>query len=353
MIVGLTALILLTAESLIQTAEIPHLISLTVVEVGDNVTFHCTVSEKDNFHWYKQSLGEMGQSVASVLNNQITVNDRFKESRFNITKERAHSSLIIRNVSKEDEATYFCQKGASYLPTFFNSTFLVVNDNKQQKSVFVKQSPETASVQLGDALTFQCSLLSKNTTKNTDQCPGERSVYWFRAGSGGFHPGVIYIHGNRSDEQEERSCVYSLSKTIQDSDTGTHYCAVVTCGQVLFGEGTKVDTNFLIQRSELEPVVFALGALLACCVAVIAVLIFYVKGRGVCEHCKGATGTSHTLGHDKTTADQANDLDGKAEAVNYAALDFSTAKMKRGNKKRREYKQDCVYSVVRSDYHNQ
>ncbi|XP_053179652.1 uncharacterized protein LOC128362828, partial [Scomber japonicus] len=253
MIVQLTALILLTAVSLIQTAEVPHLISLTVVEVGDNVTFHCKVSVKDNFNWYKQSLGEMGQSIASGLKGRITISEQFKESRFNITEVDAHSSLIIRNVSKKDEATYFCQNGALYLPTFFNGTFLVVNDSKQQKSVNVKQSPETASVQLGDAMTSQCSLLSKNTTKNTDQCPGERSVYWFRVGSGGFHPGVGYTHGNRSDEGGERSCVYSLSKTIQDSsDTGTYYCAVVTCGQILFGEGTKVDTIFLIQRPELE-----------------------------------------------------------------------------------------------------
>ena len=44
--------------------------------------------------------------------------------------------------------------------------------------------------------------------------------------------------------------------------------------------------------------------------------------------------------------------DGEAKAVNYAALDFSNMKVKRGNKMRRENTQ-CVYSDVRSDYHNQ
>ncbi|XP_053179648.1 uncharacterized protein LOC128362823 [Scomber japonicus] len=349
MIVELTALTLLTAVSLIQTAEVPHLISLTVVEVGNNVTFHCKVSDRgDFFHWYKQPLGEMGQLVASGLNT-ITFSDQFKESRFNITKERDHSSLTIRNISKEDEATYFCQNGTAFTPSLSNGTFLAVNDSKQQKSVNVKQSPETASVQLGDTLTFQCSLLSENTTKNTDQCPGERSVYWFRAGSEGFHPGVGYTHRNRSDERGERSCVYSLSKTIQNSsDTGTYYCAVVTCGQILFGEGTKVDT-----RSKLDPVVVVLAAMLACCVAVNAVLLFYIKGRRVCDNSKGATGASHNSGHNKSTVDQSNNLDGETEAVNYAAVDFSIRKVKRGNKKRSEYKQDSVYADVRSDYHSQ
>ncbi|XP_062282047.1 uncharacterized protein LOC133986248 [Scomber scombrus] len=347
MIVELTVLILLTAASLIQTAEVPHLISLTVVEVGDNVTFHCKVSERDDFfYWFKQPLGHLGQSVAAVTHDTITVTDQFKESRFTVTKEDAHFSLTIRNISKEDEATYSCQNGTAYSLTFSNGTFLVVNDNKLRKSVNVKQSPETASVQLGDVLTYQCSLLSKNTTNNTDQCPDESSVYWFRFVSGGFHPGVIYTHGNRSDERGERSCVYSLSKTIRDSsDTGTYYCAVVTCGQVLFGETTEVHT-----RSKLDPVVVVLGALLACCVTVNAVLLFYIKGRRVCENSKGATGASHNLGHNKSTVNQSNNLDGEAEAVNYAALDFPTRK--RGNKKRSEYT-ECVYSVVRSDYHNQ
>ncbi|KAI3351503.1 hypothetical protein L3Q82_020346, partial [Scortum barcoo] len=117
-----------------------------------------------------------------------------------------------------------------------------LRDHNQQKSVIVKQSPETASVQPGGSVTLQCSLLSKNK-ENRVQCPGEHSVYWFRAGSGGLHPGIIYTHRNSSDEEEERSCVYSLSKTIQNSsDTGTYYCAVATCGEILFGEGTTVET---------------------------------------------------------------------------------------------------------------
>ncbi|XP_042274194.1 uncharacterized protein LOC121901468 [Thunnus maccoyii] len=304
MIRHLAALILLTVVSVIQTAEVPHLIPLILVEPGDNVTFRCPFSDNDKFFtWYKQPLGHMGQTVASGLVGKITVTEQFK-SHFTVAKGDAQYSLIIRNVSKEDEATYFCQKGMSYSQTFVNGTFLAVNDNNQQKSVYVKQSPETASVQLGDALTFQCSLLSKNTTENTDRCPGEHSVYWFRAGSGGFHPGVIYIHRNRSDEHVKRSCVYSLSKTIQDSsDTGTYYCAVVTCGEILFGEGTKVDT-----RSKFDPVVILLGALLACCVTVIVVLIFYINGRRVCDHCNGATGASHDLGHEKPTVEQSNNL---------------------------------------------
>ncbi|KAI3351097.1 hypothetical protein L3Q82_005664 [Scortum barcoo] len=266
MIGGLAALIVLSTASLIQTAEVSHQISLTVVEVGGNVTLQCPVLEKDR-------------------------------------KYEAHHLLTIRNVSKEDEATYFCLNGGSYSQSSGKGIFLAVKDRNQQKSVIVKQSPETASVQPGGSVTLQCSLLSKNK-ENRVQCPGEHSVYWFRAGSGGFHPGVIYTHRNSSDEEEERSCVYSLSKTIQNSsDTGTYYCAVATCGEILFGEGTTVET-----RSELDPVVLVLGALLACCVTVIGVLIFYIHQRKACEHCKGAMSVSYHLGHEKSNVDESNNL---------------------------------------------
>ncbi|XP_067455933.1 immunoglobulin kappa light chain-like [Thunnus thynnus] len=346
MIEGLTALILLSTASLIQTAEVPHPISLTVVEVGGNVTLQCMVSKDDRFfRWYKQSLGYMVQTVATQTYNQQKLVGQFNNSRFQVTEGYNEYSLTIRNVSKEDEATYFCQNGTVYSLTLAKGTFLAVNDCNQQKSFYVKQNPETELVQSGKSVALQCAPLSKNK-ENTDQCPGEHSVYWFRAGSGESHPSIIYTQ-NRSDEREEKSCVYSLSKTIQDtSDTGTYYCAVVTCGEILFGDGAKVEIR------QLDPVVFVLGALLVCCVTVIAVLIFYMNRSRVCERCKGTMRASHNPGHDKSTVDWSNDLDGEAEAVNYIALNFSTRKVKRERKKR-ESPPDCVYSTVRADYHTQ
>ncbi|KAF3838693.1 hypothetical protein F7725_010461 [Dissostichus mawsoni] len=133
--------------------------------------------------------------------------------------------------------------------------FFLLNHADQRKSVYVKQSPKTKSVQPGDSVTLECSLLSKNK-ENADQCPGEHNVSWFRSGSGESQPS-FYTH---SEEQKERSCVFSLSKTIHNSsDTGTYYCAVATCGQILFGEGTTVET-----RQQLDLFVPVLGTLLAC-----------------------------------------------------------------------------------------
>ncbi|XP_050928468.1 uncharacterized protein LOC108895081 isoform X3 [Lates calcarifer] len=343
----LAALILLSTVSLIQTAEVPQQISVNVVEVGGNVTLQCQISEKEGqfFNWYRQTPGYMVQTVAKGTYSKQTLTGQFDNSRFKVTEGEAEYLLTINNVTKEDEATYFCQSGAAYSQSFVNGTYLAVNDQNQQKSVHVKQSPETASVQLGEPVTLQCSLLSKNKETRV-QCPGEHSVHWFRAGSGGSHPGIIYTQRNRCDEQEERSCVYSLSKTIQDSsDSGTYYCAVVTCGEILFGEGTKVETT-----PQLDPVDFVLGGLLACSLAVITVLVFCLNQRRACKNCKGSTSATHNPGHDKLAVDQSTDLDGDGEAVNYVALNFSSRRVKRG-KIQRESPQECVYSDVRANHH--
>ncbi|XP_036932366.1 uncharacterized protein LOC119007094 isoform X1 [Acanthopagrus latus] len=350
MIGGLAALILLSTEHLVRTAEVPQQISLTVVHVGGNVTLKCSDSKENKFfYWYKLPLGYTVQTIAVRTHTQLTLSEQFKNPRFSVKEGEGSHFLSIRNVSKDDEATYFCQTGSVYSVSFVNDTFLVVKDRDQQKSVKVEQSPAAASVQPGHAVTLRCSLHPRNKEDRV-QCPGERSVFWFRAGSGGSHPSIIYPQSNSSCDREDRSCVYSLSKTVRDSsDNGTYYCAVVTCGEILFGEGTKVNT-----RSEVDPVVSVLGVLLACCVSVITVLIFCVCRRRVCEHCKaGAGGASHHPGHDGAAVDQSPDLDGDAEAVNYAALDFSSRKVKRATKKKKksESPQECVYSAVRAEQH--
>ncbi|XP_071314528.1 uncharacterized protein [Trachinotus anak] len=346
MIGGLTALILLSALSVIRTKEAHLQISLTVAEPGHDLTLTCPVAgnEVGLFYWYKLDFGYMLQTVASGTSQKVKLEGQFDSPRFNVTKVGDLQSLIIRNVSKEDEATYLCQAGTAYRMEFINGTILAVNDHKnQQKHVYVKQSPETASVQLGASMTLQCSLLSTNKG-NRVQCPGEHSVHWFRAGSGGFHPGIIYNHSSRREEQEERSCVYSLSKTVHNSsDAGTYYCAVVTCGQILFGEGTTVETRQDLCISDI-----LLGILLPCCVIVIAALILYKKQKPVCEHCKGEVTASNHADHNRSAEDEPSYMDGEAAAVNYVALDFSSRHAKRW-KTIRELPQDTIYSGTR-DY---
>ncbi|XP_059201630.1 uncharacterized protein LOC131981370 [Centropristis striata] len=236
MIGRLTALIFLSTVSQIQTLKLPQQLPSTVVQLGDSLTLSCAIlGDQDAlFYWYKLKCGYMLQTVGAGTFGKISLEGQFNNSRFTLKKESTQCLLNIKNVSKEDEATYFCQAGSAYTMKFLNGIFLSVDDHKnqqksnQQKSFYVKQSSEIESVQPGDSVSLQCSLLSKNK-ENNDDCAGE------------------HRHA---------------------SDAGNYYCAVVACGEIMFGEGTKAQT-----RQQWDPVVIILGSLLALCVIVITILI--------------------------------------------------------------------------------
>uniref|UniRef100_A0A8C4ZVM8 Ig-like domain-containing protein n=1 Tax=Gadus morhua TaxID=8049 RepID=A0A8C4ZVM8_GADMO len=89
-------------------------VTLSVTELGDNVTLHCAALQKGicNVYWYKQSLGFVPQTVASKVNDSVTVYPRFNSS-FTVDKGFLAFNLKIRSITKDDEAIYFCQEGLS------------------------------------------------------------------------------------------------------------------------------------------------------------------------------------------------------------------------------------------------
>uniref|UniRef100_A0A8C3A7A0 Ig-like domain-containing protein n=1 Tax=Cyclopterus lumpus TaxID=8103 RepID=A0A8C3A7A0_CYCLU len=180
MIGRLAALILLGTVYLIQTAEVPQQVSLTLVELGGNVTLWCPVFREGYFYWYKQTLGHMIQTVARVTFTGQKLSLQLNNTRFKVTGGKTQYSLTIRNITKEDEATYFCLNGTAYGQSFVNGTFLAVKGKTHilLRSFYVKQSPLTESVQPGDSVTLQCSLVSRNKEDRV-QCPGEHTVLSF------------------------------------------------------------------------------------------------------------------------------------------------------------------------------
>uniref|UniRef100_I3J228 Uncharacterized LOC100702894 n=2 Tax=Oreochromis niloticus TaxID=8128 RepID=I3J228_ORENI len=325
MIRRLVSLILLSTLSLTEGNEGPFQTSITVTKLGDNVTLTCSIPRDDVglSYWYKLNFGYMIETIASGSFDKISRKGQFNNSKFSATKVGNIYSLTIRNASKEDEATYLCQGGTAYVMEFFNSTLLVVNDTKtQQKSFTVKQTSDVESVHLGDTMTLQCSLLSENKD-DTDQCPGEDKVHWFK-GASESHPGSIY-HGSIRNK-EDGKCDYSLSKTITNSsDAGTYYCAVVTCGQILFGKGTEV-------KIEGFPLVTVLVILLTCSVVGNIALILIRKQKPDWKHSRGkvtASNQSPVSQQERSTVAQLNNVEGEEVGVNYAALDFPSRTAKR------------------------
>ncbi|XP_029020600.1 uncharacterized protein LOC114864111 isoform X2 [Betta splendens] len=337
MIVRLAALILLSTLS--HTQDVPEQMLLVVAESGQNLTLTCTVTDTEfgMFYWYKLNFGFMVQTVASGTFNTASLQGQFDNSRFTFSKSDAQFFLHIRNVSKADEATYFCQAGTSYTMRMLNGTLLAVNDKKLQEPNYVLQKPDTVSVGPGSSVTLQCSVLSKEDDR--DQCSEEHRVYWFRGGAHGFNPGFVHTPCTDGEDGGRRSCSYSFSKTIQDSsDAGTYYCAVVTCTQILFGEGTNVETR------PFWPLL-TLGVLLGCCVIVIVFLIVSRKQK-VCEPCNGNSAALSQTEQDRTAENQPSDTSEETGPLSYVVLDFPSRRPKRLRNKV-ELPEESLYALMR------
>ncbi|MEQ2225553.1 hypothetical protein ILYODFUR_018644 [Ilyodon furcidens] len=128
MLCGQVALIILSAVMMISSLELSHN-PLTEAGIGETATLTCNVTghESGLFYWYKMSCGYMIQTVALGYFDSVNLEAQFKILRFEVKKVGNVYSLIIRNIQKEDEATYFCQAGAAYRMVFVNGTNLAVN----------------------------------------------------------------------------------------------------------------------------------------------------------------------------------------------------------------------------------
>ncbi|XP_036452916.1 uncharacterized protein LOC118826136 [Colossoma macropomum] len=188
----------------------------------------------------------------------------------------------------------------------------------QEERANNERPPVSDPVELGGDTTLQCSIL-------TDASAGEHSVYWFRHGSGESHPGIIYTHGNRSDECKKssetdsptQSCVYKLPKrNLSLSDAGTYYCAVLMCGEIIFGNGTKLD---FVEKNVLNPTIVVLAASNIICLSVVLYLCRKHK-----DPAEGHTVQAHQAACD--------------EAFNFAAGSF--------NNEPQQIKEADVHSLV-------
>ncbi|XP_064181727.1 uncharacterized protein LOC135249942 isoform X1 [Anguilla rostrata] len=315
----------------------PH--SLMTAQLGGTVTLPC-FHAKDGVLWYrwlKQPLGQKPEQLLMIKNSEpytIDFNDFINRTRLSAKAAKGTSNLTVSQVEPSDSATYYCATVLNDELSFEEGTTLMVLGSESHSRAVVLQ-PESESVQPGDSVTLQC-------TVHTETCAGEHSVYWFRQGSGESPPGIIYTHGNRSDECQRssgavsptQSCVYNFPKrNLSPSDAGTYYCAVATCGEILFGNGTKLD----FEGNEHLPLYCLAGALT---LSVILNIVLILKMRKSCEKCKGAASNNQVSGEGLASKQS------QEEAMNYAALTFTTKKPKvRRNK--REVEKETVYSDMR------
>ncbi|XP_053180267.1 uncharacterized protein LOC128363328 [Scomber japonicus] len=271
------------------------LIPVITVQLGEPANFTCALSDelsRKNVHWYKQSAGDTLKLIVKLSQyEEPEYAPEFSPSKLKAHRDKNISNLTILRTTQKDEGMYHCGV-TDWINTEWSGTYLLVKENSERTSNYTVVQGSTVSdpVHPGDSVTLQCSVLSDSGNKT---CSGGHSVYWFRTGSDGSHPDIIYTDGSSPDECRKKSdmnlspksCDYHFSKKVSSSDAGTYYCAVATCGKILFGNGNNQE---LVQTTHS---LFIGIVILTVCLAVSVVanvVLICNQSLKVCEQCKAA-----------------------------------------------------------------
>ncbi|XP_040903676.1 signal-regulatory protein beta-2-like [Toxotes jaculatrix] len=319
-----------------------------VVGVGDDVNLTCARQESDDadLYWIRLVSGDFPELLGGTFTFD---HDGVNSGRHITTKQEPGTFLLhISKTERNDTGFYYCIKVEVLDMKFLTGTFLRIKGPEPEISPVIQVSPSDP-VHPGDSVTLQCSVLSDLKTKT---CAGDHSVFWFRAGSDESRPSLIYTHGNSSDQCEQspevhspQKCVYSFSKSVSSSDAGTYYCAVATCGQILFGKESELDTKALWDLQTASTLLILLCAALVISLIVIAILIYLIKKK-TCDCCKAAV----SLQTDSATAsgNQKSHLRDEDSLV-YSAPTFTSRKAGKAERRNtRTAEGETVYTDVRA-----
>ncbi|XP_037615485.1 uncharacterized protein LOC119482137 [Sebastes umbrosus] len=309
--------------------------------VGNSVTLQCFCegSEAGWLYWYKQTLGQKPRLISSSYTHdtRVTFYHEFKNNpRFTVDKENSNNHLTIFDLCISDSAIYYCGARVSAIFHFAEGTLVSVQGSGLNVPTLVQHS-SSETVQPGGSVTLNC-------TVHTGTCDGEHSVYWFR-NSEKSHPGLIYTHGGRNDQCEKKpntqthTCVYNLPmNSLNRSHAGTYYCAVASCGHILFGNGTKLD--FKDEEASLVLVYFLSGALAftTILVVILALSVYKVNKRNSCQCAESRA---------RLSAPSTENAEGyrDADSLHYAALSVNLPN--RSRRPRNNTNDECVYSSVK------
>ncbi|XP_038586392.1 uncharacterized protein LOC119911560 [Micropterus salmoides] len=314
--------------------------SFVSANVGESLTLQCFF-EPDGatrIYWYKQSLGQKPRLISTlyVFNKNGTFHEEFETNpRFTLDTEVGRNHLKITDLHTSDSAAYFCARRVLLTIEFAAGTIVHVKGSGLTVPASVHQSA-SEPIQPGGSVTLNC-------TVHTGTCDGEHSVYWFRK-SEESHPGLIYTHGGRNDQCERNSntqthtCVYNLPmESLNLSHAGTYYCAVSSCGHILFGNGTKLTLK--VNAPDSLVLVYFLSGALGLTTILVVLLAFLV--------CMMNKRNSYSDSQAKIHAPSTVDAESyqNEDSLHYAALNVNLPT--RSRRQRNDTKSECVYSSVK------
>ncbi|XP_037832280.1 uncharacterized protein LOC108244263 isoform X2 [Kryptolebias marmoratus] len=281
--------------------------------VGQDLTLKCFYQDRDGaiFYWYKMTQGQKPQLMSEFYKHRS--NGSFKGNfmnnpQFDLETGSGKNHLKISNIQMSDSATYYCASIFSYVYEFLEGFIVDVKGSGLTIQALVHQSA-SETVHPGGSVTLNC-------TVQTGSCDGEHSVYWFKNSKEGF-PRIIYTQGGSNNQCEMKpstktqTCRYNLPfKDLNGSHAGTYYCAVASCGHILFGHEMTLDTE---EKVDSLVVVYILSGAMAFTITLVVFLAFKLYKKRNCK-CKDPPKSCST--------DAAASADGYEDADNlhYAAL---------------------------------
>ncbi|KAM7417265.1 hypothetical protein PAMA_017085 [Pampus argenteus] len=327
-----------------------QMIVTKTVGVGDDVTLTCTRNRSQHgatLFWIRLVDGNLPEFLGGTFGFDYDDDDN-NTSHITAKQEPGTFVLHINKSKTSDTGLYYCIKVKRLQLTFLNVTFLRIKGPEPDITVVSQHFPSDP-VRPGDSVTLQCSVLSDSENK---RCPEEHRVHWFTSGSDESHPSFVYAHGNTGAECEQsletrspHKCFYSFSKKVSSSDAGTYYCAVAACGEILFGNGTKVELEAvnMWDLQKANTVLPLLCAALAASLIVIILLIYSTK-KNICDCCNAAVALQT---NPATASSDQNSQQRNEDSLVYCKPNFTSRTV--GKAGRRNVKEEAtIYNDVRA-----
>ncbi|XP_062250064.1 uncharacterized protein LOC133959018 [Platichthys flesus] len=256
------------------------------VDVGHEVKLTCRRQKTDftaMLFWIRFVSGNLPEFLGGTYYYDHTgVN---KTPHFTVKQEPGSFVLYINKAEPSDAGVYYCMEQLNLDMKLLIGTFLKITGPEPDITAVIQARPSDP-VGSGDSVTLQCSVLSGS---DNHKCPTYDKLYWFRANEA--HPSLVYVHDSSGDEcnrsleaHSPHRCVFNFCKSFSSSDFGTYYCAVVTCGEILFGRGIKLENEVvnMLNEQKANTVLCLLSATLA--ISLIVVVVLFKKKT--CDCCK-------------------------------------------------------------------
>lgn len=219
-----------------KTSGITQDSGVITAEVGQSVTLKCYCQQNTVtfLSWYQQSLGGKPLIISTWMKHstEATISPAY-ERRFHVlAEEEGTNHLVITDLRLSDSATYYCGILEFNEIEFGQGAFLHVKTSLSNIHAVVHQ-PELETFRWGDSVNLSCTVY-------TEKCAGEQNLYWFRHSVA--QPAIMYHNvGKCMKDSHMENCTLNLAiKSVSSSDAGMYYCALASCGEIVFGQGTRV-----------------------------------------------------------------------------------------------------------------